>query len=167
MVRSELKRPPVLTSVNNPQPSTALPTLCAPPTAPASLSAAALATITATNVSERSVMQTALTDLLAKLFCLFFVPLKAPHKSPTYCGRNVVCFVRPQGDFPALQVFGPLGVSTVVISLLLWFTQRRHVKSLWGRRVTSFQCNDCNPLTHQPYLRNYLYLKAKSVEDTF
>lgn len=35
-----------------------------------------------------------------------------------------------EGEFPALQVFGPLGASTVVISFLLWFTQRRHVKSL-------------------------------------
>lgn len=35
-----------------------------------------------------------------------------------------------QGAFPALQVFAPLGASTVVISLLLWITQRRKVKSL-------------------------------------
>uniref|UniRef100_A0A3Q3XDD1 EGF-like domain-containing protein n=1 Tax=Mola mola TaxID=94237 RepID=A0A3Q3XDD1_MOLML len=31
-----------------------------------------------------------------------------------------------EGEFPAIQVFGPLGASTVVVSLLLWFTQRRH-----------------------------------------
>lgn len=35
-----------------------------------------------------------------------------------------------QGEFPALQVFGPLGASTVVISFLLWVTQRRKAKSL-------------------------------------
>lgn len=35
-----------------------------------------------------------------------------------------------EGDFPALQVFGPLGASTVVFSLLLWVTQRRKVKPL-------------------------------------
>ncbi|KAK2890212.1 all-trans retinoic acid-induced differentiation factor [Channa argus] len=33
------------------------------------------------------------------------------------------------GEFPALQVFGPLGTSTVVISFLLWVTQRRKAKS--------------------------------------
>ncbi|XP_072218093.1 all-trans retinoic acid-induced differentiation factor [Leuresthes tenuis] len=35
-----------------------------------------------------------------------------------------------EGDFPALQVFGPLAASTVVISFLLWVTQRRKAKSL-------------------------------------
>ncbi|XP_042359516.1 LOW QUALITY PROTEIN: all-trans retinoic acid-induced differentiation factor [Plectropomus leopardus] len=35
-----------------------------------------------------------------------------------------------EGEFPALQVFGPLGASTVVISFVLWFTQRRKAKSL-------------------------------------
>nr|XP_046229690.1 all-trans retinoic acid-induced differentiation factor [Scatophagus argus] len=35
-----------------------------------------------------------------------------------------------EGEFPALQVFGPLGASTVVISFLLWVTQRRNVKAL-------------------------------------
>ncbi|CAJ1078163.1 all-trans retinoic acid-induced differentiation factor [Xyrichtys novacula] len=35
-----------------------------------------------------------------------------------------------EGEFPALQVFGPLGASTVVLSFLLWFTQRRKVKPL-------------------------------------
>ncbi|XP_035534532.1 all-trans retinoic acid-induced differentiation factor [Morone saxatilis] len=35
-----------------------------------------------------------------------------------------------EGEFPALQVFGPLGASTVVISILLWVTQRRKAKSL-------------------------------------
>ncbi|XP_071335226.1 all-trans retinoic acid-induced differentiation factor [Trachinotus anak] len=35
-----------------------------------------------------------------------------------------------EGEFPALQVFGPLGASTVVISFLLWVTQRRKAKSL-------------------------------------
>ncbi|XP_028997352.1 all-trans retinoic acid-induced differentiation factor [Betta splendens] len=35
-----------------------------------------------------------------------------------------------KGEFPALQVFGPLGASTVVISFLLWVTQRRKAKSL-------------------------------------
>lgn len=30
-----------------------------------------------------------------------------------------------EGDFPVIQVFGPLGASTVVVSLLLWVTQRR------------------------------------------
>lgn len=44
-----------------------------------------------------------------------------------------------QGQFPALQVFGPLGASTVVVSFLLWFTQRRHVKSLW---CCSLECNN-------------------------
>lgn len=34
------------------------------------------------------------------------------------------------GEFPALQVFGPLGASTVVISFVLWVTQRRKAKSL-------------------------------------
>ncbi|XP_029318443.1 all-trans retinoic acid-induced differentiation factor [Cottoperca gobio] len=35
-----------------------------------------------------------------------------------------------EGEFPALQVFGPLGASTVVISFLLWVTQRRKAKPL-------------------------------------
>ncbi|KAM6992549.1 all-trans retinoic acid-induced differentiation factor [Tautogolabrus adspersus] len=35
-----------------------------------------------------------------------------------------------EGMFPTLQVFGPLGASTLVLSLLLWVTQRRKVKSL-------------------------------------
>ncbi|XP_024147371.1 all-trans retinoic acid-induced differentiation factor [Oryzias melastigma] len=35
-----------------------------------------------------------------------------------------------QGDFPALVVFGPLAASTVVISFLLWLTQRRKAISL-------------------------------------
>ncbi|KAM9356050.1 all-trans retinoic acid-induced differentiation factor [Pholidichthys leucotaenia] len=34
-----------------------------------------------------------------------------------------------EGEFPTLQVFGPLVASTVVISFLLWVTQRRKVKS--------------------------------------
>ncbi|XP_076004839.1 all-trans retinoic acid-induced differentiation factor [Genypterus blacodes] len=34
-----------------------------------------------------------------------------------------------QGEFPALQVFGPLWGATVLISILLWFTQRRKVIS--------------------------------------
>ncbi|XP_039980435.1 all-trans retinoic acid-induced differentiation factor [Xiphias gladius] len=35
-----------------------------------------------------------------------------------------------EGEFPALQVFGPLGASTVAIAFLLWVTQRRKAKSL-------------------------------------
>ncbi|KAG7242970.1 hypothetical protein INR49_017661 [Caranx melampygus] len=35
-----------------------------------------------------------------------------------------------EGQFPALQVFGPLGASTVMIAFLLWVTQRRKAKSL-------------------------------------
>ncbi|XP_040920597.1 all-trans retinoic acid-induced differentiation factor [Toxotes jaculatrix] len=35
-----------------------------------------------------------------------------------------------EGEFPVLMVFGPLGASTVVISFLLWVTQRRKAKSL-------------------------------------
>lgn len=35
-----------------------------------------------------------------------------------------------EGEFPVLQVFGPLGASTVVISFLLWVTQRRKAKPL-------------------------------------
>uniref|UniRef100_UPI0037E9AE22 all-trans retinoic acid-induced differentiation factor n=1 Tax=Semicossyphus pulcher TaxID=241346 RepID=UPI0037E9AE22 len=35
-----------------------------------------------------------------------------------------------EGEFPVLQVFGPLGASTVVLSVLLWVTQRRKVNSL-------------------------------------
>ncbi|XP_027895585.1 all-trans retinoic acid-induced differentiation factor [Xiphophorus couchianus] len=35
-----------------------------------------------------------------------------------------------QAEFPALKVFGPLAASTVVISFLLWITQRRKAKSL-------------------------------------
>lgn len=35
-----------------------------------------------------------------------------------------------EGEFPVLRVFGPIGVSTVVISFLMWFTQRRKAKSL-------------------------------------
>ncbi|XP_038143394.1 all-trans retinoic acid-induced differentiation factor [Cyprinodon tularosa] len=35
-----------------------------------------------------------------------------------------------QGDFPPLKVFGPLAGSTVLISFLLWVTQRRKAKSL-------------------------------------
>lgn len=34
-----------------------------------------------------------------------------------------------EGEFPALQVFGPLAASTVVISFLLWTTQRCKAKS--------------------------------------
>ncbi|XP_077409099.1 all-trans retinoic acid-induced differentiation factor isoform X1 [Vanacampus margaritifer] len=33
-----------------------------------------------------------------------------------------------EGKFPALQVFGPLGASTLALSLLLWFTERRKAK---------------------------------------
>ncbi|KAE8286901.1 All-trans retinoic acid-induced differentiation factor Apoptosis-related protein 3 [Larimichthys crocea] len=35
-----------------------------------------------------------------------------------------------EGEFPTLQVFGPLGGCTFVITLLLWVTQRRKAKSL-------------------------------------
>ncbi|XP_057678739.1 all-trans retinoic acid-induced differentiation factor [Corythoichthys intestinalis] len=35
-----------------------------------------------------------------------------------------------EGKFPVFQVFGSLGASTFVLSLLLWFTQRRKAKSL-------------------------------------
>ncbi|XP_029903817.1 all-trans retinoic acid-induced differentiation factor [Myripristis murdjan] len=35
-----------------------------------------------------------------------------------------------EGEFPALLVFGPLGASTVLISILLWVTQRRKAKSV-------------------------------------
>ncbi|XP_071772530.2 all-trans retinoic acid-induced differentiation factor [Centroberyx gerrardi] len=35
-----------------------------------------------------------------------------------------------EGGFPAVQVFGPLGASTVLISILLWVTQRRKAKSV-------------------------------------
>ncbi|XP_034554879.1 all-trans retinoic acid-induced differentiation factor isoform X2 [Notolabrus celidotus] len=35
-----------------------------------------------------------------------------------------------EGEFPSLQVFVPLGASTVVLSLVLWVTQRRKVKPL-------------------------------------
>ncbi|XP_034000093.1 all-trans retinoic acid-induced differentiation factor [Trematomus bernacchii] len=35
-----------------------------------------------------------------------------------------------EGEFPLLQVFAPLGVSTFVISLLLWLTQRRKAEPL-------------------------------------
>ncbi|XP_049612044.1 all-trans retinoic acid-induced differentiation factor [Syngnathus scovelli] len=35
-----------------------------------------------------------------------------------------------EGEFPSLQVFGPLGASTLALSLLLWLTQRRKAKSL-------------------------------------
>uniref|UniRef100_A0A8D3DR77 All-trans retinoic acid-induced differentiation factor n=1 Tax=Scophthalmus maximus TaxID=52904 RepID=A0A8D3DR77_SCOMX len=35
-----------------------------------------------------------------------------------------------EGEFPALEVFAPLGASTVMLSLLLWVTQRRKVKPL-------------------------------------
>uniref|UniRef100_A0A3B4B3X0 EGF-like domain-containing protein n=1 Tax=Periophthalmus magnuspinnatus TaxID=409849 RepID=A0A3B4B3X0_9GOBI len=35
-----------------------------------------------------------------------------------------------EGEFPVLQVFGPLSASTVVISFVLWFTQRRMAKPL-------------------------------------
>ncbi|KAM4521867.1 all-trans retinoic acid-induced differentiation factor isoform 2-T2 [Odontesthes bonariensis] len=35
-----------------------------------------------------------------------------------------------EGDFPVPQVFGPLAASTVVISFLLWVTQRRKAKYL-------------------------------------
>lgn len=34
-----------------------------------------------------------------------------------------------EGEFPVLLVFGPLAASTVVISILLWVTQRRKAKS--------------------------------------
>ncbi|XP_041661451.1 all-trans retinoic acid-induced differentiation factor [Cheilinus undulatus] len=34
-----------------------------------------------------------------------------------------------EGEFPALYVFGPLGASTILVSVLLWVTQRRKVKS--------------------------------------
>ncbi|KAM8826143.1 all-trans retinoic acid-induced differentiation factor [Synchiropus picturatus] len=35
-----------------------------------------------------------------------------------------------EGEFPTVQVFAPLGASTVVISFLLWVSQRRKVKSI-------------------------------------
>nr|XP_057912621.1 all-trans retinoic acid-induced differentiation factor [Doryrhamphus excisus] len=35
-----------------------------------------------------------------------------------------------EGEFPAFQVFGAIGASTLVLSLLLWLTQRRKAKSL-------------------------------------
>ncbi|XP_054617116.1 all-trans retinoic acid-induced differentiation factor [Dunckerocampus dactyliophorus] len=35
-----------------------------------------------------------------------------------------------QGEFPGFQVFGAIGASTLVLSLLLWVTQRRKAKSL-------------------------------------
>ncbi|KAM4633901.1 all-trans retinoic acid-induced differentiation factor [Polymixia lowei] len=35
-----------------------------------------------------------------------------------------------EGAFPTVQVFGPLGASTVLVSLVLWVTQRRKAKSL-------------------------------------
>ncbi|KAM6954112.1 all-trans retinoic acid-induced differentiation factor [Aplochiton taeniatus] len=35
-----------------------------------------------------------------------------------------------EGEFPAVQVFGPLGATTVVVSILLWVTQRRKAKSV-------------------------------------
>ncbi|KAL6096049.1 atraid [Pungitius sinensis] len=35
-----------------------------------------------------------------------------------------------KGEFPGLLVFGPLGAVTVMMSLLLWVTQRRKVKPL-------------------------------------
>ncbi|XP_056150673.1 all-trans retinoic acid-induced differentiation factor [Lampris incognitus] len=35
-----------------------------------------------------------------------------------------------EGEFPAIQVFGPLGASTVLISVLLWVTQRRKAKTV-------------------------------------
>ncbi|XP_037541355.1 all-trans retinoic acid-induced differentiation factor [Nematolebias whitei] len=35
-----------------------------------------------------------------------------------------------EGGFPALQVFGPLAASTLVMSFLLWVTQRRIAKAL-------------------------------------
>ncbi|XP_017282808.1 all-trans retinoic acid-induced differentiation factor [Kryptolebias marmoratus] len=35
-----------------------------------------------------------------------------------------------EGTFPVLQVFGPLALSAVVITFLLWVTQRRKAKSL-------------------------------------
>ncbi|XP_013874936.1 all-trans retinoic acid-induced differentiation factor [Austrofundulus limnaeus] len=41
-----------------------------------------------------------------------------------------------EGEFPALQVFGPLAASTVVMSLLLWATQRRKVESHFTTRLT-------------------------------
>ncbi|XP_061602737.1 all-trans retinoic acid-induced differentiation factor [Cololabis saira] len=34
------------------------------------------------------------------------------------------------GEFPTVTVFGPLAASTVVVSVLLWVTQRRKAKSL-------------------------------------
>uniref|UniRef100_A0A4W5KNC6 All-trans retinoic acid-induced differentiation factor n=1 Tax=Hucho hucho TaxID=62062 RepID=A0A4W5KNC6_9TELE len=35
-----------------------------------------------------------------------------------------------EGKFPIIQVFGLLGASTVLVSILLWVTQRRKVKSV-------------------------------------
>lgn len=49
------------------------------------------------------------------------------------CFKHCTYFPCQQGEFPALQVFGPLGASTVVISFLLWVTQRRKVTTVWGR----------------------------------
>lgn len=44
-------------------------------------------------------------------------------------------YIHPtQGRFPIVQVFGPLGAFTAVISFLLWFTQRRHVKRGWTEK---------------------------------
>ncbi|KAM3860944.1 all-trans retinoic acid-induced differentiation factor [Diretmus argenteus] len=34
-----------------------------------------------------------------------------------------------EGEFPIIQVFGPLGASMVLVSILLWVTQRRKAKS--------------------------------------
>lgn len=54
----------------------------------------------------------------------------------------------PQGQFPIIQVFGPLGAFTAAISFLLWFTQRRHVKRGW---------TDTSPcLCYTAFLKDFL-----------
>ncbi|XP_072298146.1 all-trans retinoic acid-induced differentiation factor [Eucyclogobius newberryi] len=54
-----------------------------------------------------------------------------PGLSECSCGDNYHGYkCLREGEFPVLQVFAPLGASTVVISFVLWITQRRNAKPL-------------------------------------
>lgn len=92
--------------------------------------------------------------LYVRFYKLSFLFLLLLRTSLIPCTWVFCLFYCEQGEFPALQVFGPLGASTVVISFLLWFTQRRNAKSLWGWTAI-FKCND-------PLSWNWLFWKGNA-----
>lgn len=115
--------------MDNSQPLTVRRTPSAAPTALASFSAAVLATIMDTSVFERSVLQAALSHSCHSFKCSTSLNLTLVQLSLFFKSSIHLC---EQGEFPVLLAFGPLGASTMVISVLLWVTQRRKVKSVWG-----------------------------------